>query len=243
MIKTITLFVCLSAALSAQTFEAASIKKNTTGEKPGGDLKGSTLVTTNMPLKPLIARSYGVANDKVVAPAWVDTDGFDITAKVPPGASEDAVIAMIRNMLVDRFKLAVHHDSAAIPVYALVVAKGGPKLHPSSAADTRSACKLDGRQLTCKNEKITMTGLAQNFPRWMSMNWFDMPIVDQTGLTGEYDVTITWTLTDRMEQPVDPPGMAFLDALQEQLGLKLERRKAAVDKVIVDHIERTPTEN
>ncbi|SPE32472.1 conserved exported hypothetical protein [Candidatus Sulfopaludibacter sp. SbA3] len=242
LILTIAALFC--SVTFGQTFEVASVKKNTTGERPSGDAKGGQFTMFNMPMKVLIARGYGVTNDKVVGPDWLDTDGFDIVAKMPKDVTEQTLWVMVKNLLVERFKLAAHHEASPMPVYALVVAKNGPKLQPAAAdSQTRDTCKADGRELTCKSQKSSMADLVRNFPRWMSRNWFDMPIVDQTGLTGVYDFSLTWTMTRRIDDNVDPPAYSFLDALQEQLGLKLEQRKAPVDRVVVDHMERVPTEN
>ncbi len=125
-----------------------------------------------------------------------------------------------------------------------MVARNGPKLNPAAPDSIRrTPCTRDGLQLTCQSQKSSMADLAQNLPRWVSTNWFGMPIVDRTGLSGAYDFSLTWTMTRKLDDAVDPPGLSLLDALQEQLGLKLEPQKAAVDRIVIDHAERTPVEN
>lgn len=88
-----------------------------------------------------------------------------------------------------------------------------------------------------------MADLAQSLRRWVSVNWFALPIVDQTGLPDAYDFSLTWTPTNGSDDPVDLPCVSLFDALHDQLGLNLEQRKAPVDRIVVDHIERVPTEN
>jgi uncharacterized protein (TIGR03435 family) len=97
---------------------------------------------------------------------------------------------------------------------------------------------------------MTMEDLARNFPRWVSMDWFDLPIVDQTGLHGAYDFSLTWTLTSRREdaraaasEAGEPGAVSLFDAVQDQLGLKLDQRKVPLDRVVIDHAERVPVDN
>jgi uncharacterized protein (TIGR03435 family) len=244
MLRTLILAALLAGAASGQTFEVASVKKNSTGERPAADGKGERLNIYNMPLKFIVAMAWQVPNDRVGGPAWTENDGFDIIGKPAPGVTRDETFAMLQNLLAERFKLTIHHEQKPVPVYALVVAKNGPKLHPASPDSTRrNPCTRDGLQLTCQSQKSSMADLAQSLPRWVSMNWFGMPIVDRTGLSGAYDFSLTWTMTRKVDDTVDPPGLSLFDALQEQLGLRLEQQKAPVDRIVIDHAERQPVEN
>jgi uncharacterized protein (TIGR03435 family) len=229
---------------SPPAFEVASVKVNTSGERASGDTKGDKLTLYNMPMKVIIAMAYQVPNDRVVGPAWLDTDGFDIVAKVPPDSTAATLWPMLQSLLAERFKLAAHHEQTPVPVYALVVGKKGPTLHEASAdSQVKSTCSREGTQLTCQNQKLTMADLAQNLPRWVSRDWFGLPIVDQAGLHGVYDFSLTWTLTNKADESLDPPAISLFDALQDQLGLKLEQRKVSVDRIVVDHAERVPIGN
>ena len=244
MLRTVALAALLAGTICGQTFEVASVKKNTSGERTAADGKGDRLNIYNMPLKFLVAMAWQVANDRVDGPAWTENEGFDIIAKPAPGATRDEVFAMLRNLLMERFKLEIHHEQKPVPVYALVVARNGPKLHPSAPGGARrTPCTRDGLQLTCQSQNSSMADLAQNLPRWVSMNWFGMPIVDRTGLSGVYDFSLTWIMTRTVDDTVAPPGLSLLDALQEQLGLKLEPQKAPLDRIVIDRAERTPVEN
>jgi uncharacterized protein (TIGR03435 family) len=241
---------CQTAAPATPSFEVASVKVNTTGGRPDGDTKGDRLTLTNMPMKVIIALSYRVTNDRVIGPAWLDTDGFDIVAKLAPDTTEANLWLMMQNLLIERFHLSVHRDQTPASVYALVAARKstGLRQSPTDAkldptCDREGVCARDGRQFTCRSCQSTMADLVRNLPRWSSQDWFGMPIVDQTGLPGKYDFSLTWTPTNRAEDAVEPPGVSLFDALQDQLGLKLEQRKAPVDRIIVDHMERVPTAN
>jgi uncharacterized protein (TIGR03435 family) len=235
--------ICVLCAFG-HSFEVASVKVNTTGERPTGDAKGDKLTMYNMPMKVLVARAFQVANDRIIGPGWMDTEGYDIVAKIPAGTSgPDALWLMLKNLLIERFRLEVHHDQTPMPVYALVIGKSGPKLkEPVIEYVRKPECVREGTQLTCQEHKMTMAQLVEQFPRWMPRDWFGMPVVDQTGLSGVYDISITWTLTDRRDE-ANEPAVSFFDALQDQLGLKLEQRKTPVDRIVIDHIERVPTEN
>jgi len=238
------------AIAGAPAFEVASVKANTTGERPAVDAKGDTLTMHNMPLRIIVALAYQVPNDRVTGPGWTD-NGFDIVAKFGPATTRESLWPMLRNLLAERFKLSIHHEQTPVAVYALVVGKNGPKLQEASAGSTPgSKCGVQGSQITCRNQKMTMEDLARNFPRWVSMDWFDLPIVDQTGLHGAYDFSLTWTLTSRREdaraaasEAGEPGAVSLFDAVQDQLGLKLEQRKVPLDRVVIDHAERVPVDN
>jgi uncharacterized protein (TIGR03435 family) len=237
------------APTGSPTFEVASVKRNTVAgdSEPTGDSSNGRLSLRNMPMFVLVARAYGVNYDRLAGPDWIRTERYDIDAKFPPDSKSDALWPMLQNLLAERFKLVVHRDQTLAPVYALVVAKGGPKFQAASAgSETMNKCSGKDQQLTCLNRKSTMADLVRNLPRWMSRDWFDLPIVDQTGLEGTYDFTLAWTSTRRADDTSgasDPGFVSVFDALQDQLGLKLERRKAPLDRIVIDHIERIPTEN
>jgi uncharacterized protein (TIGR03435 family) len=179
-----------------------------------------------------------------MGPDWLETEGYDIVAKFGPETTGETLLLMMQNLLADRFRLAIHHEQKAVPVYALVVGKDGPRLREAPAdSQIKSTCSRQGTQLTCQNQKTTMAQLAQNLPRWMPRDWFDLPVVDLTGLRDAYDFSLTWTLTSRRDDPVDPAAVDLFDAIQDQLGLKLEQRKTSVDRIVIDHIDRVPIQN
>ncbi len=215
----------------------------------------------NWTLLDLIAAAYQVRASEVTGPGWLSEDCFEIEAKVPPGAAQSELNAMLQSLLEDRFGLKVHRATQAAEGYALVVGKDGPKLKASQPPPSalpqeltpeeqkaqleqkmqenmaaRKKAMLDkaaavGPLSTQSFSSVTMGDLAASLVRPAGA-----PVVDATGLTGKYTVTIeTW------KNP-DVPGGTIFDAV-EKLGLKLEQRKVSVETVVVDEVSKMPTAN
>ena len=171
----------------------------------------------------------------------MDVVTVDIVAKPPAGYEHRQLQPLLRNLLADRFKLAVHHESKEAPAFALVVAKGGSKLHEA----TKPRDFLTGRPGLIECARVSIAQVATVLARLLGS-----PVVDETGLTAMYEVKLEWTpdqtspATSADEQKEAPePGPSLFAALNDQLGLRLQTRKVPVDVVIVDHMERAPTEN
>jgi uncharacterized protein (TIGR03435 family) len=168
-------------------------------------------------------------------PAWLDSDCYDISAKPEGGIklTREQLRPLLQDLLQQRFHLAVRHETRLVSGYALVVAKGGSKLQPTKGGvtpnwrDNFSAGNLKGRNLTTAFLAQQLTPLA------------GLPCVDRTGLTGNYDISAEYA----PDLDHDSPLPSLFTALQETLGLKLEPQKVPVDFIIIDHIDRTPTEN
>ena len=141
---------------------------------------------------------------------------------------------MLQALLAERFKLEVHREPKVMSAYALVVAKGGPKM-TAVEAGKGSSMNTNNNHLTAKN--TTMQRLADYLARQTGR-----PVVDQTELKGAFDFTLEWTPEESKSTSADA-GPSLFTALQEQLGLKLQTHKLPVDILVVDHMERTPTEN
>jgi uncharacterized protein (TIGR03435 family) len=234
------------AATSAPAFEVASVRVNTSAESRTSDsLDNGRLMLHNYPMLGIIAFAYSIGFDRVAGPGWLYTERYDIDAKFAPDKkfTRDDLLMMMQGLLAERFHLTLHHERKPIQVWALVMGKNGPKLHASTENEFKTTCGRQGAQTACQCKKTTMSQLAEQLPHWVSRPLFDAPVVDQTGLQGFYDFSLTWTPTDSPDQSVEPPGLTLFDALQEQLGLKLELRKAPVDRLIIDHVDRVPTEN
>jgi uncharacterized protein (TIGR03435 family) len=171
--------------------------------------------------------AFSVGPNQIVGgPPWLGTDTFYINAKAETPVDDDAVImAMLRELMKDRFKLEYHVESRTMQAYVLGVAKNGPKLEKSAGGESST---LWGRgRITSK--AATMDHFAEILSRLM-----DFPAVNQTGIDGVFDLKIEWTDADT--------GPSIFTALQEQLGLRLTSRKTPVDVVVIDHVEK-PTEN
>jgi uncharacterized protein (TIGR03435 family) len=146
---------------------------------------------------------------------------------------------MLQTLLADRFKLAFHREQKVLAIYGLVIAKHGPNLPPSANGDGDEGCTGGAGRFTCR--KITMADLAETLPL-MAPRYIDLPVVDLTGLKGAYDFRLTWTPVAAGTPPVDS-AVSIFDAVEDQLGLKLETRKHLISIIVIDHVERVPTEN
>lgn len=140
--------------------------------------------------------------------------------------------------MADRFKLAVHHDSKQVSAYTLVIAKGGQKLPKAE----RPREFFTARPGLISGTQVSMREFAGALSRLL-----DRPVADETALTALYDLTLEWTPDDAPPSPTNSeasePGPSLFSALQDQLGLRLQTQKVSVDIVIVDHVEKLPTEN
>jgi uncharacterized protein (TIGR03435 family) len=245
--KLVCALLLLGIALAAQTrtFEVASIKPNRSGG-PGSSIRFTKgqISMENVSLKKLTLWSYGIPDDReyaLVGPSWLTTERFDIVAKFAGDTDPALVRPMAQALLAERFKLALHRETRQLPTYSLVVAKGGPKIH----AVEPGPASTSGRPGHLEATKITTRKLADLFARMLGA-----PVTDATRLEGVFTFTLEWTPdeTQRLAAPDEPVGQApsapsIFAALQEQLGLKLDGRKAPAEVLVVDSMERTPTEN
>jgi uncharacterized protein (TIGR03435 family) len=249
----------------APSFDVASVKPSlTTGGRfslsggPGTPDPGR-IVYSNVPLRIVLLSAYEVRNYQLLGPEWLNTLRYDITARVPQGASRDEFQAMLRHLLESRFRLALHRESKEMPVYALLVAKRGPKLKPVDApsADEQIATahgegpdgfpKLSmpssGIVIETKNGAARVTANASpmsKFADFLSTRT-GRPVLDQTGLSGNYSFVLYFT--PEGAQAADNAEPDLIGALEPQLGLRLEPRRAPVELLVIDHAEKTPTEN
>jgi uncharacterized protein (TIGR03435 family) len=237
-------------------FEVASIRpSNPNNLTPHFIPSPDRFTATGVPVINLVYFAYNIKYGYVSGgPSWFANDRYDVNATVDPSLAEamkkmDAreryaqLRSLVRELLKDRFKLQVKVQTKELPIYALVVAKGGPKLKPSAppaAGDTPTPAKwstsaLNGvMKIAATNAE--MVGLAGNL---MVQPAVGRQVVDETGLKGNYDYALKWALN-----PDSPNASApdIFTALQEQLGLKLDSRKGPVDTLVVEHVER-PSEN
>jgi len=214
----------------------------------------------NWALLDLIAAAYSVRSTQVSGPVWLSDQVFDIEAKVPVGTPKEELNAMLQSLLEERFGLKVHRATQTEQGFALVVGKNGPKLIPAEPPPV-PAQGLTEEEQRAQNMQKLQSGLAATTERmqeklaavgafntqsWRSitmeelavqlMRLAEAPVVDETGLTGKYKVTIeTW-------KDADVAGGTVFDAV-EKLGLKLEPRKVTVETVVVDQVSKMPTPN
>src|SRR6185437_13308274 len=211
--------------------------------------------SNNLPVLFLLQFAYGLnggSKDQIVgAPAWVSTARFDIDAKMDETTAAaiskmtaDERVATLRGMLqtllAERFSLVVHRETQALPVLALTVARGGTKLVSSAAAPTPQGewtglhnpgpGQMEGRDVTISD----LTSALSNKPEIDGRL-----VIDQTGLRGKYNFALAWAPENaRSTESADTAGPSLFTALKEQLGLQLEGKKAPVDCIVIDHLEK-----
>lgn len=267
------------------SFEVASIKPNRsgTGNRFFRLADPSRFTVTNIPAKDLIEFAYHVQPFQISGgPAWINSQGYDIEAKVddstvaelqklPQDQRMEQYRLMLQSLLTDRFKLSLGHETKELPIYVLVVAKGGPKLTPTTIPATPPAgpdakgqprgpmMMMSPGRLMAKG--TTTASLAEVLGRQPELG--GRLVVDQTGITGKFDFTLTFAPERMMPMPgangpggqgqpmprpkdapppPDPNAPSIFTALQEQLGLKLESQKGPVQTLVIESIEK-PSEN
>jgi uncharacterized protein (TIGR03435 family) len=211
------------------------------------DMNEATLRAENVSLKVLLVNAYGIREGLMFGlPGWANSSRFDVTAKVTDQdlkdlhkLSREQRQAMLATLLADRFHLKVHTEIKTLPVYELVVAKGGSKLTTTIVPppdDPLGYGNLDvqGTEITAAG--VTLSDLAGNlsFP-------LDRTVINKTGLTGRYDFRLRWTADGVDAGAMDAPPDLFT-AIQEQLGLKLQPAKGPVETLVIDHVEQ-PADN
>jgi uncharacterized protein (TIGR03435 family) len=209
-------------------FEVASIKPSAPGAR-GPTFYNPTstrFAVSSITAKALIAYAYDVREFQISGgPGWIGSEEYDIVAKPDGDVRGDRVLAMARALLAERFHLSLHRESKEMPVLALVVTKGGPKLR----ASTGSGPEVRGGRGRFVARNVTM-GL---FAAQLAGRMLGRPVVDRTGIAGEFDITLEWAFDQGANS-----GPSIETAIQEQLGLKLEAQKGAVDMLVVDRVER-----
>jgi uncharacterized protein (TIGR03435 family) len=251
------LFVLAGAAATAQkSFDVASIKPNAANDnrsmmriQPGG-----RYTATGVTAKMLLAQSLGVRDFQILnAPGWTGSDRWDISAvseglpeRVPP----ETLRPMLLQLLKDRFQLKMHDETRELPVYNLVVAKGGQKLKPNEEAEGKRQQMMSSGRGKLAAQGMSVAALAQMLGQTLGRD-----VTDKTGLKGNYDFELSWTPEPGQggamfggppapdaAPPVDTSGPSIFTALQEQLGLRLEASKGPVKVYVVDSITK-PGEN
>jgi len=226
-------------ALPAQPaeFEVASVKPNTSGDGRSGTStsKGQTRME-NVTLRSCIERAFDVRDYSLSGPPWLDSERFDIVAKIPAGAPRTQLGTMLQALLKDRFHLAFHWAPKEIAGYALVTAAKGAKIRPVESTGESSTERDDGK---IQARQTSMEGFAGLLEKALNL-----PVRDLTGMPGVFDITLEWTPGEAPAEPSgDVPAPSLFTALQDQLGLRLKARKVSVRTLVVDHIERVPSAN
>jgi uncharacterized protein (TIGR03435 family) len=239
--------------VAEKSFEVASVKPGPPGEdgwQLGVPTRGGITIQ-NMQLKKIIASAFRTQDSTVNGPAWLDDARYTIVAKgADPTVGNPVVFEMLRALLAERFQLKYHIEAREGNILALVVAKGGPKLKRPQDGPCAEAIK---RGEHCANLRfnpyqIGITNMPMPaFLSGLARIMEDRHLVDKTGLTGDYDVDVSW-FPDGFTPPAPgapPPRLdegAMMNALQQQAGLKLEAQRGPIQYLVIDRVEK-PSEN
>ncbi|MBV9397492.1 MAG: TIGR03435 family protein [Bryobacterales bacterium] len=236
--KLLTLTLSFASMIWSQEFEVASIRPAVQDGNRDSDVDNGLFRTHNLTLKRLVAMAWDVEEQQVLGgPKWVDSESWDINAKIPMEFAErrqrDTVPKMIQALLADRFHLKIHRERREVSGFHLVVAKNGPRMAIAKADEKGAHFTANNTHLTATN--VTMQGFAVRLSRDRDVAKI---VIDKTGLTGTFDFELNWARADdtSAERPV------LFTAIQEQLGLKLEPVKIPIQAVVIDEADK-PTEN
>jgi uncharacterized protein (TIGR03435 family) len=227
------------AVAKASKFEVASIRMIPESEvrpltespisPPGAGLFTMRQVT----LQFAIGWAFGLDSDRITGgPSWINSQCYEITAKLEgdAGLSYEQLRPLVQQLIQERFHLAYHHETQNRKGYALVIAKGGPKLKPSKGEGGYGYIVTDG--IKAQNRSVTFLAGVLAFP-------LGQPVVDQTGLKGNFDFDLNYAPM----AATDSTQPSIFTAVEEQLGLKLEKKMVPVEMFVIDHVDRVPTEN
>jgi uncharacterized protein (TIGR03435 family) len=241
------LFLTWVAALAqpapAPAFEVASIRSVQPGRE-SIEFGPASLTMRYVYLTACIRWAYGVQDVQVSGPPWLSDVWFDIFAKSANPVSVAELRAMLRTLLAERFKLAVHRDSKEMTALVFTVGKDGHKL---KAVDAEGSPSFEAGNEKLTGKGATVAQLVDFIARELRV-----PVVDQTGLTGRYDyvLDIAPYFSEESRRAMGPGGGPPPDAnaivavaMQKELGIKVEAKKVSVEIVAVDRVEKTPTEN
>jgi uncharacterized protein (TIGR03435 family) len=225
-------FVALTQGIKAQapSFEVAAIKASdpASGVLSGTSFSPNRLIVTGS-LRTLLMLAYGVQAFQIVeGPKWLDSDRFDVDAKPENPASPDQLKLMLRALLADRFRLVLHTETRELPVYAMVLARNGPKVQEAKDG----VRGMSGGRDHLKG-LMQMPELAQYLSPTLGRT-----VLDKTGLAGDFDIKLEWTPDESVKAAGDFAGSSIFTAIQEQLGLRLEATKGPVEVLVVDRVEQ-----
>jgi uncharacterized protein (TIGR03435 family) len=253
------LFAVAAGSLAAQIpeFDAASVKPSAGGGRKSLIASPSRITFSNVTMRDCLMAAYDVKDYQISGPDWMRTERFDIVATIPAAASDGpapentmpgsvvltgTMRLMLQKLLTDRFRMTIHREKRDLPVYAMVVGKNGTKLKETENPG-KSSFRMNGGSVAFTS--VTVQELIDDMSQMRSAE-MDRPVVDNTGLKGRYDFTVALFGTqDEMMAALNKGdfGTSIFTLIQEQLGLKLEPQKLALDMVIVDKADRAPTDN
>jgi len=250
-------------------FDVADVQvSKATGQPRAQFLPGGKIQFQALPLKFMILAAWGFENDEsriTGAPAFANSDKYDIVAKAGPTTEIRTLRLMLRSLLMKRFGLEMHMKDEPLPAYALEKGKAAPKITPS-AAEAAPDCKrsIENSIISATCHNLTMDEFAGAL-RGMAPAYIDRPVVNLTGMSGQYDFKLSWTPRGRLlgtdgtrdasqggARPdgsvinaSDPTagGITMFESIEKNLGLKLSSGKHPLPVIVVDKLNRTPIDN
>jgi uncharacterized protein (TIGR03435 family) len=234
-------------------FETAVIRSNKSGERGFGlaPPRDGRFIARNAPLDALIREAWHLQSFQLSGPPWLSSERFDITAKTGGDRSPRQVMEMLQTLLTERFAMQIHHETKEMAVYHLTAARGGVKM----ARSVGTCPEKPDPNHPCGGFNIRKTGLLAGYNIGLDQMTEALSfilgrmVIDQTGLEGRFDADIRWT-PDEFNQETGLPapaadlaGQSLFNVLQEKLGLRLQATRGAVDVLVIDRANRTPSEN
>jgi uncharacterized protein (TIGR03435 family) len=258
-------FAAIDIPVRAQSpaFEVASIKRNDSGSSNASSraLPGGRVSMTNRTLRDIVREVYRLPMSQIAGgPEWVDKDHWDIVAKAEGDPGFERIVVMMQGLLAERFKVVLHREPREQSIYALVFARAdrklGPQIRPSSVdcdALVKAAAARGGMPPRTENQR-PLCGTSVTYGKMMTSattmadlvrvltGWAGRSIVDKTGLSGTFDIDLTWTpepaATAGGPAPAPSEGASLFTAIQEQLGLKLDAQRGPVEMLVIGSAER-----
>jgi uncharacterized protein (TIGR03435 family) len=200
------------------------------------DTETGKLAYSNVNLKDVIGQALKVQQFQITGPEWLEGQRFDIVARFTPRSTGEEIPLMLQSLLADRFRLTTHRETKELPVYALTAAKNGPRLKTADSASGISS--NSNRTQRHAVAKVSMERFAE-----FLTGEAGRPVLNKTGLTGIYEMKLDWAPESALAGNDTTALPSLFTALQEQLGLRLQSTRGAVEMVVVDHVDGMPTQN
>ena len=242
----------------AQAYDVVAIKPNKSGSgRTSISTNNDSYSAANVSLKQMLSNAYDVKDYLISGlTGWANSDRFDVNAKIVDmdadalkKLTDEQRNAMLQQMLADRFHMKVHLQTEVLPIYEMIVAKGGPKITavepigPDPDADRNRDFKGMSRgNMRVSNTELTAHDVPLDNLAYALSGRLSRTVVDKTGLKGKFDLSLTWSPDDESAAASDSSAPSLFTALQEQLGLRLQPAKGPVEALVVEHVEM-PSEN
>jgi uncharacterized protein (TIGR03435 family) len=219
------------AATAGQTGQVRSTGRGSMDEAP------DRITYRGVTLKAMLLKAYGVKTFQVSGPGWLDDERYDVSATIPEGATKEQVPEMLKNLLVERFRIVLHTEMKDEPVYVLSVGKGGSKL---KAAVDDNPNNSSGSSFDRATGQMKLTFNAETMAKFADFLSYVMErsVTDKTALGGKFDFALQ---AESAGSFVPLPSSMF--AAVREVGLQLEATKVPVQHIVIDQVQKAPTEN